>query len=410
MKTILILAFDVSPYRGSEASISWNYLINMMHSNHLIVLYGKGKSEIEDYLKNNTMPNVSFYNIDCMSQSYDMGLLYDIKYNLDYRNWHKKVYKSAKELIEKEQIDVIHYLGPGGFKEPGYLWKLNKPYIWGPILGVENRPFKLYKALSFRGKINALTRRIIHNGMFRFMPRLRKAIKRCDYIFSITTNTQKQLSTIYHKNSYYLPEHGILQMEANQPLHYEKDNILNLIWVGTLCERKALIILIDALAKIKDMPFCLNVVGTGPLDEKLKHSSAQKGLSNKIIWHGHVSRNQVQEIFSTAHLHIISSLGESTTTVLFEAMSKGIPTMTLDHCGMSRVVCEKCGIRIPIKSYRYVVNDIASNLVSLIRDPEKLTRLSVETIECAKKYTWDKRVTVFNKSYETAIKNYQNRT
>ena len=67
-----------------------------------------------------------------------------------------------------------------------------------------------------------------------------------------------------------------------------------------------------------------------------------------------------------SHLHVISSLGEATTTVLFEAMSYGVPTMTLDHCGMAGVVCEECGIKIPIHSYNQVISDIAKRIDELI--------------------------------------------
>lgn len=29
MRTIIIITYDISPYRGSEASVSWNYVSNM---------------------------------------------------------------------------------------------------------------------------------------------------------------------------------------------------------------------------------------------------------------------------------------------------------------------------------------------------------------------------------------------
>lgn len=360
MRTILLLVYDISPYRGSEASVAWNYVINMMHTNQLIVIYGKGKDEIKNYLKTNIMSNVSFYNVAHFDDS-GAGLLGTIKWIFNERKWHKKAFELAKSIIEKEQIDIIHFKSPIGFREPGYLWKLNIPYIWGPIAGVHNRPFVLYKALSLNGKLDALMRRIVHNGMLRFMPRVKKAIKKADYIFAATPVTYKQLKTIHHRNTHYLPEHGILSMESNTPVIYNSINI-NLIWLGTLCERKALVILLDALAKIKDLPFCLHVVGQGGLFQKLKTYSEQRGLLGKVVWHGQVDRRQAQEIFNRAHLHVLTSLGETTSTVVFEAMSKGIPTMTLDHCGMSGVVCEKCGIKIPIKSYNQVVGDMARHI------------------------------------------------
>ena len=63
MKTIILVTYDISPYRGSEASVSWNYVSNMRSIYRIIVLFGKGKNEIEKYLKTNKLPNVEFLNI-----------------------------------------------------------------------------------------------------------------------------------------------------------------------------------------------------------------------------------------------------------------------------------------------------------------------------------------------------------
>ena len=174
MHTIAIITYDISPYRGSEASVSWNYVRNMRHTNKLIVVYGRGKEEIERFIsENGTVDNVEFIN-NPVEKLTGVGIVMDIKYNLAYRRWHLKTYDMVKGMVRKGEVDLIHYLNPIGFKEPGYCWKINSvPYVWGPIQGVENRPTELYSALSLKGKVNALTRRIVHNGLFILMPRLK---------------------------------------------------------------------------------------------------------------------------------------------------------------------------------------------------------------------------------------------
>ena len=49
------MTYDISPYKGSEASVSWNYVFSMQHYHKLTVLYGKGKEDIEHYLQTNSM-------------------------------------------------------------------------------------------------------------------------------------------------------------------------------------------------------------------------------------------------------------------------------------------------------------------------------------------------------------------
>jgi len=405
MRTIIVITYDISPYRGSEASVSWNYVSNMGGHDHLIVLYGRGKDEIEKYLDSHQMPNVKFINIPYV-QTTGRGLMMDIKYNLNYRRWQYQTYLKAKEIIEHEYVDVIHYLNPIGFKEPGFCWKIKSvPYVWGPIQGVENRPIALFPALSLKGKVNALVRRVVHNGMLWCLPRVRKALRRADAVFAATPNTVKQLKRIHHRDAIYLPENGILKMERTEPVTLK--GTLNLIWVGSIDERKALGILISALGKMKHDNWHLNVLGDGPLRGKCEQLAQELGIYDKITFHGKVDRTQVQLVFAQSHIHVISSLGEGNPTVLWEAFSKAIPTLTLDHCGMAGVVSSECGIKIPIHSYQQVIDDMAEAIDNLIVHPNEIERLSKGTIECAKKFMWKNRIALYDKVYEEISKKYQ---
>lgn len=407
MRTILLITYDISPYKGSEASVSWNYVSNMAEHNKLIAIYGKGKEDVERYLKQNQMPNVRFINIPIIPVS-GGGLIMDIEYNLNYKKWHWQAYLWVEDIVKRERVDIIHYLNPIGFKEPGYCWKIKEvPYVWGPIQGVENRPLALYPALSLKGKINALVRRVVHNGMLWCLPRVRKALKRADAVFAATPNTVKQLKRIHHKDAIYLPENGILKMERTEPIFM--NDTLNLIWVGSIDERKALGILISALGKVKNNNWHLNVLGEGPLREKCEALADELGISEKITFHGKVDRAQVQLVFAQSHVHVISSLGEGNPTVLWEAFSKAIPTLTLDHCGMAGVVSAECGIKIPICSYQQVLNDMALAIDDLMEHPEKITRLSQGTIECAKKFMWKNRIALYDDVYDKIVKKWKNK-
>ena len=405
MYSLALITYDISPYRGSEASVSWNYVWNMRLTNKLIVIYGKGKDEIERFIvENGSVENVEFINNPVETVT-GKGIMMDIKYNLAYRRWHLKTYEMVNKMVDEGRVDLIHYLNPIGFKEPGFLWKITKvPYVWGPIQGVENRPFELYHALSMKGKCNALVRRIVHNGLFIFMPRLKKALKRVDVVFAATPNTVKNLKRWYHKDSIYLPENGIMKMERTTPVMYD-GGVLRLIWIGGICERKALVILLDALAKVGGHNWHLDVLGDGDQKEKLQKKFSH--LNNHITWHGMLDRASVQEILLQSHLHVISSLGEGNPTILWEAFGKAIPTLTLDHCGMAGVVCEKCGIKIPIHSYNQVVEDIADRINGVLHNPKTIEQLSVGTIECAKKFMWSNRIALYNKIYDEISKKYQ---
>lgn len=66
MKTVLILAYQLSPSRGSEYSVGWNFVAEISKCHRVIVLYGASgdhmdeTSEVEEYAAKNVTPNIEF--------------------------------------------------------------------------------------------------------------------------------------------------------------------------------------------------------------------------------------------------------------------------------------------------------------------------------------------------------------
>lgn len=408
MHRIAVITYDISPFRGSEASVSWNFVTKMSRHVHLTVIYGRANAEIDDYIKAHPIENVEWIGIQKKDvEHFGRGLRQDYYFSLYYRQWHKEAAATASRLASERRIDLIHYLNPIGFKEPGWLWQIKSvPYVWGPLQGVDNRPLKLHKALGAKGTISAIIRRLVHNGLFRYFPRARKAFRRADALFAATPATVRGLKRHHRREAIYLPENGITEMETDKPVSLDPDERLRMIWIGGLdVKRKAVGLLLDALLKVKSDQWTISWFGNGTLSEANSKKAAR--LNGKINICGKVPREQVQEAMRHSHLHIISSLGEATTTVLFEAMAKGIPTMTLDHCGMAGVVCDRCGIKIPIESYDNVTSRMAAEIDRLIARPELVKKLSEGVIECSRKFMWDNRIGLFLDTYARLIDQYR---
>lgn len=426
MKRIAVICCYISPYRGSECSVAWNFVINMAKNNELYVLYGSSESElgkveeIKEWEKSHVHPNIHFVDVilpenrvnSCLNwySAKCQNTILNIADFIRHKRWHKAVLKKVVELKETGKIDVVHFLNPIGFKEPGLSWKIKGiPYGWGPISGVHKRAWGLRKCMNLSKRIETyMIRNNLHPLLFKYNSRVRKAIKRCDFIFAATPTTLDQLSRYHRKEAIYLPENGIMEMEVSSPVTYAGPSPLQLIWIGCIDDRKALVLLLEALTKIKDENWHLNVVGGGgTLRDKMIQYGHRNGISSKITWYGVIPRLQVIELLKSAHLHVISSLGEATTTVLFEAMSCGVPTMSLDHCGMAGVICEKCGIKIPIQTQKQVTDDMASQISRLINHPNEITQLSKGVLECSQTYLYQKRLHLFEETYEKAIDTYK---
>jgi glycosyltransferase involved in cell wall biosynthesis len=116
----------------------------------------------------------------------------------------------------------------------------------------------------------------------------------------------------------------------------------------------------------------------------------------------------VNYFYKKSHVHVITSMGEGNPTVLWEAMSFGIPTITLDHSGMHDTVCERCGIKIPSQgSLQTVIEYLTKTIDELIEFPQKIEQLSDGVQHCTPQFSWARRRADWAKYYDTAIINWK---
>lgn len=415
MKNILVVAYAVSPYKGSEYAVGWNYIKYMSKYHRLTVVYGTSgnhlgdNEELTEYLKSNQLQNVKFEFVDTDFLINAVNFLnrkniFVYTFYFAYSLWHRKLYRKVKVITSAEQFDLVHFLNPIGYREPGLLWKLNLPYIWGPVGGTQSIPLKMLKALSKSDVSKLLFRKYINYLQFRYKVRLKNALEETDVLIAATTFDQANFMKIHNKISYYLPENGIDTDLNREYVSFNSSDTLELIWVGRIDGRKALIILLDSLIKVKNKKSVhLNIVGDGPLLKKLKEYSKLNEIDSMISWHGMISRFEVFDKFKKCHLHIITSLTEANTTVIWEAMTANVPTLSLDHCGMHDTICEHSGFRIKINSYDQVVKDISETIDYLVDNAGIIEQMSKKVSNCAEKYHWDNRVAFFNEMYQKAI-------
>ncbi len=421
MKNILVMAYQISPTKGSEYNVAWNYVKRMSKHNNITVICGvSGKhigdtEEIESYISKNNIPNVSFIFvksnllIDFFNSLNRKGLL-AYSFYIAYSFWHRKAYNTAKKLVKNNKFDLIHYLGPIGYREPGKLWKLDIPYIWGPIGGLDNINPILASSLDRRGRLKLLIRKTINTFQLKYKTNIRKAIKRTDLLLASTTSNKAIIEKVYKVNCIHFPENGIDKINKINYEKFKDYSRCQFVVIGSLDSRKSIITILKALAKLENKnKFTLNIIGTGPLLSELREYSRVHNLEDSIIWHGHIERSKVFEILRESHLHILTSINEANTTVIFETMSLGVPTLTLDHCGMHDTICDECGFKIPIISYNQIIDDISKTIQYCLDNPSIFKQKAEATIKCAEHYSWDKRELFWLEYYEKAINIYNSK-
>jgi hypothetical protein len=135
MKTILITAYAVNPYKGSEDGMGWNFIVQAARFNHVIAITRKNnRAAIEQFIQlnkeNKNYNNINFIYVDVPNWMlfWKKGPLLSMIY---YLFWQFIV--AVKTLRLKNKIDIVHNLNFHNDWSPSFLWMFRKPMVWGPI-------------------------------------------------------------------------------------------------------------------------------------------------------------------------------------------------------------------------------------------------------------------------------------
>jgi len=411
VKKILLMAYAVSPTKGSEYSVGWNFITELSKKNIVHLICGASgehigdTKEIEEYLQKNPIQNLNLHTVkptntvDFINGFNKKG--FGPAFYIAFRFWHKSALKKARDIINEYPIDIIHQYNPIGFREPGYLWKLDKPFVWGPIGGANFVNPTLLKNESIRVKVFFLLKNFATFLQLNFSSRVKKASHKAERLIFCNTENKKNFEKFIGKSGLVISEQAVPILDLNKfDLFLDKDlEDLKIINIGRLNERKNTKFLLEALSLIQSKKWELHIVGEGNMKNKLIDISIKLEIDKNIVWHGFKSRKEIFRLIQQSDLHALTSLSEANTTVLYETRLFGVPTISLDQNGMHDTLANGNGILVPVTSYDETKKEYAKKIEELIENREVLEKLKKRTFELAKESTWSEKVKMYERIY-----------
>lgn len=401
---ILVNCYACSPYKGSEPGMGWNFVrcLSRLHELHIIT-ESKFKPDIDKYFAAHPdeMQHIHFYFIK-RERHRVLRKLWPPSYYWFYEKWQKKALEKAKELDRIIHFDVVHQLNMVGYREPGFLYELGKPFVWGPMGGFNITPWRLLPTMGLKGMVFYGMRNLINAWQMRHSQRVDKAIAKSSAVICATQEDKDAVKRLWNKDAVLIPEVG-LQALTQASIH-RRAGRMKICWSGLHIPRKSLNLLIEAMAQCKHSDSMeLHVIGQGECTEKWKKLAERKHLNN-IEWYGWVSREQALEIMQDAHLFVITSLSDATSTVLLEALSLGLPVVALNHLGFANVITDHCGIKIDLHDKRQIVADIAQALDMICDNEDLRMKMAHSAISRAHDFLWEDKAKVIDEIYNKAIR------
>ena len=239
--------------------------------------------------------------------------------------------------------------------------------------------------------------------------RVRKALAHADLVVFCNNENKQNLNNHNIKESVIISEQACSFVDLASVSGSDNKEVINskleLVIVGSLFHRKNLKFLIDVISFLKDdVQLCLNIVGDGHLKEELLKYSKIKKVDNLIAWHGHQSRDNVLKIMKKSDLHCLCSLSEANTTVVYEAFSVGLPTISLNQNGMMDTLSDGMGFLVDINDYTLTVNSYANKISEIYYNRSLLLKCSERINENIDTLGWDAKIEIFNDYYDEILK------
>ena len=146
------------------------------------------------------------------------------------------------------------------------------------------------------------------------------------------------------------------------------------LFVGQHIWQKNVRLVIDALEKIKDLPFRMFFVGTGYAAGEMKDLVAHKGLSDKVTFTGMLTeREEITRYYAAADLFLFPSLYDNAPLVVREAAALHTPAVMVEGSTAAEILRDgENGYLVPNE-----LDAFAVRLRQLYRDRASVRRVGL---------------------------------
>ena len=294
-----------------------------------------------------------------------------------FRKGNILAYKQLKELLEKEQYDIIHCHTPMGSViarlAAGAARKRGTKVIYTA------HGFHFYKGAPL---INWLV----------YYPIERILARRTDLLLTMNQEDYARAKTFPAKRVEKVDGVGMDMSRFSEASSEKKREIRKLfglhnddvfaVSVAQLIPRKNHTVLIQAVQKLNNPHFHLFIVGDGVQEEELKEQARVLEVAQQVHFLGF--RKDVYNICSSADIFLFASLQEGLPVAVMEAMACGLPIIASRIRGnVDLIDCNQGGYLIAPNN----VDGFVSCINELLGDSQKQKQMRKHNLSKIQKYS-----------------------
>jgi glycosyltransferase involved in cell wall biosynthesis len=324
--------------------------------------------------------------------------------------WQRQALKVARELDRKIDFDVVHHVSFGSLHLGSPLWRLDKPFVFGPVGGGQIAPRGFRRYLR-GGWLTELLRSFVVRYFTGILFAARSTVANADLVLVVNEETREWANRLGGRHVKYMATGGIPEsLISASPSKRRRGGPLRILWVGRLLPRKAVLLALEALKQISsEVEFRCTILGDGKQGRYLAGWIEDLDLNDRVDWRGQVSWAEAMEAYRRHDVFLFTTLRETEGLQLLEAMAGGAAVVTLDHHGPRMVVPTGAGIKVPVTTPEKTVAGLARALERLAREPDTVNAMGLAGVKWAAENTWEKKAASAGALYPDVIARHSRR-
>lgn len=419
---ILISSHELSPAQGSECAVGWHCVKELARSHDVTVICASGSQQrphayraaIDDYVRvHGPIEGLRIVYVDQPRGTLLLaalnrklwggeGIGFPLLFYAALQFWHRAAYRRAKQL-DPETFDVVHHVTPIAFWGGSELWKLGRPYIWGPVSGAGHLSLAFARWAGWRMSLFEILRASFNSFLAATSLSLRKSARNAASVLAVGPEEVALFERLGAATPVPMIETAAPAAAGTPRRRYDGTSSFRLLWSGQHIDRKALPLLLHALASspLRER-IELHVLGGGPRTESWQLLARRLGLV-RVFWRGQLSHEEAMAAMRDADVLVHTSIREGTPHVVLEAMAQGLPIVCHDIAGMSVAVTDRCGIRVPLVEPETSIASFRAAIERLAESPQLVQAQSAGAAARAAELTWEAKAAEIARVYERCL-------
>lgn len=324
--------------------------------------------------------------------------------SIAYYAFEYEVWRRFRSRIRNREFDLVHRITPISPTSQSLiakrLFKSGIPFVVGPLNGGVPWP------KGFITRQHAEKEWLAHvRAAYKVMPYYNATRRYSAALIVGSKYTYAQMPEWAQSKCVYVPESGVDMDRFSKVRTRKASPPLRAAFVGRLVPYKGADMLIEAaVCFLADGRLTLDIVGDGPQRSLLEAMVEEKGLRERVRFHGWVPHREVQNILVECDFLALPSVREFGGAVVVEAMALGLTPVVAAYAGPSELVDDATGFRVPFSDKDSLVAGFERVIGEVVQMPAVLDRMGATARETVvRRFTWDAKAREIVAIYDSVL-------